>query len=1214
MTSDTRKLLSEISSGELFEDIATAVLRAAEADYNALAHVGINKAGRAVRSPVDGIRCAFDASGRRLFLVQHTITARAGLRRKWLNADDGDLAKCAAIVRAERRRGKLDAAIFIATAAAEPDEELIRDLTAAAAPMMTVDLWPASRIAAFLDNDAEGQWIRSRYWDREQTRISPSRLDTISEESLGHYLPLVPRETIVDRHFDEKLAAFAADGRGSGFVIGESGQGKSSSLRRLADSWRDDGSPALVVPHAIIEQSMSVEQAIAATLQSWAPALAPTCGHEALALAGPDRPLLLIVEDINLAHNPRFLIERMLGWSRVETSRGDAAAGSVKWRLLCPVWRSNIGLADKSIAEAVERCAFAIDRFERREAVAALGARSLEAGRLLSPVELDDLAEALNDDPLLIGLNQDWKKPSPDRAIQSYIDVGVADLADQRLLATELETAFLVFAERAVLERNFNPSWPQVRSWFKQDSDTVAALRALLDHGRIINLQRAGDTQKIGYRHDRLRDHLLVAAMERLIAAEELPEALWEDPFYAGYIGAALPRLTGRHAERAAACNPASLFAALQQDRLDESKRTVIFALARAWTQSAAFGEARCEQQRFHALRYLARIDDPRVLDVARHFPASFLRREALMRNGDVQSGAALCETVYPGLNYPTRDRLIEHVLARHPDFVGDLSRLLAAEDLPPRLLEGALNLAGEVGDAALCDVIAGRWRRSPRRPKLTSGWIWASIVCGSKIDHPIADEVCDAWANLPDKVKSADGKRDRNPRWDVAGHSLQWGFARKADDKLVEFIAAKMNSDERLAHILSHLISHIDVPEAIGHVVERGAKLSRRAARRNGISFFSSDILRTWDPEQHGRRMSEASRQRAREIWSSPRSGKYRRQIAFRIWAQTASARDIADLASLEDDKVLAELALRARLKSGDASAVPLLSDRIWNSERGHYWWWDTRNLPPASLHDDIRRYMATRRTDPEPIEKSEADYMVSKRLMDARDAFAIEMLVDNWDHLRLVPSYVQAALYIATPETIAMAHRQIEIADDPARYLKHMASHWGIKEYGRPGVMTFEQLVGIERYLPWMDQVELYHYFDAANALGALEWRRKHVDPLLTEGDRWGCPGIEDAVFASLDARIACETDRSGKLPIDHWFKQREEELWDRGTLIAMVGRWAADRGSRRASEIILEVLTFFGERPHLDLIADIPTARRKTLAAPIENCEYAVRWRSI
>ena len=111
-------------------------------------------------------------------------------------------------------------------------------------------------------------------------------------------------------------------------------------------------------------------------------------------------------------------------------------------------------------------------------------------------------------------------------------------------------------------------------------------------------------------------------------------------------------------------------------------------------------------------MQCLARTDATFVAGLASAFPNSFSRLEALARNGAAAAAAAICRTSDPGTRDGWRDRVLSHALSRHPGMRGDVSALLRDEKVADEQLEGALNLAGEIGDPVFCDALAERWAR----------------------------------------------------------------------------------------------------------------------------------------------------------------------------------------------------------------------------------------------------------------------------------------------------------------------------------------------------------------------------------------------------------------------------------------------------------------------------------------------------------------------
>ena len=1200
-----------MTSPDEFEALATAVLREADPTYRSLINVGTNVEGRGVRSPVDGIGMRIYRGGRRLVLVQHTITARKELRRKWLDPDEGDVVKALAILASEQKRGSVREAVLVLCSKTDPGEELLRDVYAVAGTGLVVDFWPGSRIADFLDRNPEGQWLRQCLFKIDAARLSASQAHAIAQCSLDDYLPLVARDDLVVRALDSALWQFTRDARGSGFVIGESGLGKSAALRRLGDRWLADGGIAIVLDHEAIEQAAAIDQAIALGLRKWAPALDFGCGQAALSFATPEHPLVLIVEDVNLSANPRRVVERLVSWS-AGRQKGESVGA---WRLLCPVWPGNAGLSDNQLRDHVLNRSLAVERFEPDEAIAAVLARSGTAGVVLSVLQAGELANALGNDPLLIGLNSDWGAPDPRNAIQSYIAANVAEAADDRLLTSDLRSALDLLAEHMVLARAISPTWDEIRTWLAANPDILRGVRRLVDQGRIVRL---GADDRLAYRHDRVRDHLLTRAVVRLIQTHRFIPELWAEPFYAGVIGTALTMLPLDRIEEALQLAPVALFAALQDPSVDTERQTRLLTAAEHWTGSSAFADEANESATLHALRYLLRTDGNFVAKLVKPFSPGFWTLEALARNGIAGAAAALCRSSDPGMRDISRDRIIEHALTRHPRFVDDVAALLLKPEVTGSDLEGVLNLVGELGDSKLCEALAGRWKVSGGAA-LSTGWLWAVLRCCPPVGHPLADEVSRAWAALPSKVRHKE-KRDDNPRWDIAGYSLPWGFTRKPDPASIAYLIDLPKRHRGLAHIVHTIISHVDTPDAVVWSVKASAAIDRRIEGKGSINLARNDLERRWSPEQHGSALSPASRAKLVVLWRNRRVNRFVRKTAFRIWCLTPTAAELAELPTLEADPVLADDALRTRLAFGDQGAVRLLSGRLRAAERGWVWWYQARAVGLGALKSEVSCFFAERRRHPPEILDNYGDHIVAELLMDSRSDFATAIIVENWDQLHSSPVFVQAALFLATPETVALARAAVSASENPGHLLEHITRRWGIRVTGRAGVTDLDQLRALEPFLAVIGEgqfgeMHLGDLFRAANQIGALGWRTLHLGPMLTSSRFGRDLSDRDALYASLDREVQVTMEyKRAWFGVDHWFKAREEELWDRDALLSRVADWAGARASEPAVRLLCESLVQFGERRDLALFERIPAALRKACATPIANCTYDVRRRSL
>src|SRR5258708_996158 len=285
---NTQRALAGLTDEGHFERLATAILREANPVYRSLVHAGVNTEGKTVKSPLDGICFVQGAQPPHLIAVHHTITERAGLEKKWLHdparvkrrrkssraalAPAGDLLKTSEVVMSERKNTPLLRATLVLTTNQEPPEDLIRSLELAARQYaIEIDMWSQSRLSHFLDNEPAGQWLRHQYLGMTQELLSIELLRKLSQENLRIHRPYDDPVVWVNRELDQRIEQ--GKQRALTFLIASSGSGKSVACHRALTAHAKGGGISLVLTHDAVASSLTVDQAIAATLRQLHPTL-----------------------------------------------------------------------------------------------------------------------------------------------------------------------------------------------------------------------------------------------------------------------------------------------------------------------------------------------------------------------------------------------------------------------------------------------------------------------------------------------------------------------------------------------------------------------------------------------------------------------------------------------------------------------------------------------------------------------------------------------------------------------------------------------------------------------------------------------------------------------------------------------------------------------------------------------------------------------------
>ena len=222
---ETQRSLAAITDQGQFEHLATAVLREADSRYRLLVHTGVNLDGKTVRSPVDGITFVTGENPPHMIAVHHTTCMRKDLERKWLHdpamvkphknrkptAPPGDIVKTTQLFTEQKRETPNLQLTLILTTNKEPSETLVRKVhTAGDLAGFEVIILSNSALAHYLDYEAKGQWIRSRFLGIEQEHLSDELLHELSRRSLENSILLNDSELWIECQLDQKLEKVAS--------------------------------------------------------------------------------------------------------------------------------------------------------------------------------------------------------------------------------------------------------------------------------------------------------------------------------------------------------------------------------------------------------------------------------------------------------------------------------------------------------------------------------------------------------------------------------------------------------------------------------------------------------------------------------------------------------------------------------------------------------------------------------------------------------------------------------------------------------------------------------------------------------------------------------------------------------------------------------------------------------------------------------------------
>ncbi|GAB3630401.1 hypothetical protein PTE30175_04414 [Pandoraea terrae] len=1183
MSNETVTKLAAITDAAQFERIATSVLRAAKPSlYANLSHQGVNTDGKTVKAPLDNVGWIHANDGAMLVAGAHTTAARKDLEGKWLHVPStvkprkrggqptqpaGDLVKAIEEIKKLREQyAGLKATLALTCNREEPAELRVKAEALAQANDVTLDVWSASRLAQFLDTHPDGQAIRFKYLGIEPTRLSMQELLRIGRKSLASRPAVTDEGALVDRHL--------ADLSGHTLLSGASGMGKTTICLDALSTALQRNQPGIVLEDQTVMRAATIEEALDIELRRYSPYLEPHSGTRALELCSEMQPLVVVVEDINRSENTERLLNKLASWALQKVSGAQGA----RWRLVCPVWPRFLAAIEKKDEVNKAGIVHVVGLYTEEEACEAVKRRSALLARPMDDLAASALAQALGNDPLLIGLHD----PRTSAPSQDVIAQYAADELERAALKTSLTTTDFEDAVRALglqmLERRiFQPTWRDVQTWLGE-SVQLAALRALLASGRLLRLSKSSRGEVLEARHDRVLYHLLADAVGQQLATE-IDATYLSDPYFAEIVGmaAATRRLPLERLRWIMDGSPLVACYALKHAVANSSD--YVATAANAIEQWVKLEEHRGDiffSRRNLGLAVLAEIDSQVVTKLTSHFTDGDMRQpyfEARFRNGDVSAGFKWL-TEYPfDTSIPGRQELVDHV--RHKYGRGLMKAVGAALEtpgLPNQQRRGALLLAGYIADPALASSIREAWRLTAEERDLEA-FLWAAArVCGDEAEATLGP-VCDAWEALPD-TQDEFGRSKRNS---LAAHGIAWKFRDHVPKSALPYFVERAKRSEALRWPITFMLKGVDDPVAVQHEVEYLAHRRREAGEGGIIDHFLKDEWRRLF-EERGQRMSIESKQRLLSISADHRNDEHLRKQAFSLWEVSVGLDDVNVARAINRDDVRYDDAVWARTRRQDLTVVSQLLEKI--EEKPSYWWQAGRYIWTEELTEALGKTVKEVAGSNATERESKGGWIVPELILRLDPATGESLLMPVWNEIRHIPEFLQVALCIATPKLVELVRAAVADAPQPRALFKHFSFTAGIRIQRRDGIARLQQLQVIQPYFQLLSESDLFSLWETCNKRGWLDYAREHLEPVLR--------GLDSDLTRRVLGRTMIdfsdlESDLSKGVIWNayHWLEVKMRVGAKREDLIAALFDWLKEKKSLFALKIVGSVLSEDGTR---------------------------------
>lgn len=1221
-SNSTEMLIGAMTDAGKFERLATSVLRIADPVYEKIVHTGVNTSGQTIVDPLDGISICKDTDGLGYAIAcEHTITARPSLSKKWLDPNEGDLIKAVDKLKSYKEKNPDVALRLVLTSKHTPPSDLLQDAHSEAAKhSVELDVWSNDRLSAILDVHPDGQFIRSKFFGTVQTRLSCDLAVEISRRQLSRYAPLVPSEQLIVRDVLSACPDLETMTSPVIFLNGSSGSGKSAFCHQICSAVVGGGGLGFVVTHAVLEASSSFGQAIRESLVAEVPALTLDDPVGELIRLSQGQEVQIWIEDINLSTSPINLISKMDGFAR-ELGGPESGPQTNTLKVLCPIWPENLQALSNEVNKAVQSRVADLADYSDHEAREAIKKRRSATGVELTDVEADEVREHLGNDPLLIGLwtGQDFGNAS--EVLSGYVSSAFSDVsrANSRS-AYSFRHSVTTIAAWMLENRISDPSFDQLYAKFGS-TQVFADMEAICSAGCLFREVFHGNQSKLGFRHDRVRDFLLIEAISNALSKEDYSHDYLSDPFYADLVARASVQsdIPVKFWDFAKSNIPLVCFGALKHSQKGNPSIAKRLLSDCEELIDAGLLENVPKQVRWAIEWQIAGLQGSqfeKIIEATKE--DSHAGREARVLNGDVKAAANLCYRVEPFSNAPFRDRLIAHARARHGrEWFEGIAALISDTTNTGKQREAALYLAGECADERLTKAVAECWKTmKDHGNELSYGMLFAAVSCLSGFDEQTLKDVFKAWEVLPTQDpegKDKSGQSDR--RYNVAKYCLAGGLRRVCSDRTLDPLIQLATINENMGYVVYACLEQIDHPLAAIFVASHIADIDKRVEGRKGsfnllassrFNLFGSDM-------DHNVRYSRPALRALKTAWENSENEFFFRKRCFQLWRASASAKQLQRLAECPPEGLEEELLL-SRCRIGDITAVSDLRTKIEERRsKGVYWFQFIRQFDSRLFEDLILQKLeeisgALKRGDKPDYS---ADSTITDILADRRDEFAENTIIEHWEDLQHRYNYPHVLLCIATPATLNLHARHFEGIEDKEEYFKLLSFAYGFRNPDRSGITDATQLEALEPYLDYFKASLIDELWDECNDKGFIDWRREHLDGRLSE-ESWAFKQISDkAAFRNLDDEL--KNRSSIEMVAYSWSSIRRCDSSSPRPLIDRAARYVESRASKDAAEFFAELLALIGARVDLELLSKHVSAGLLT-QEQFEGTVFAVQKRSL
>ncbi len=1125
----TEEILRGLTDSARFEQIATRVLRIIFPELKSLIVTGLNEKGETRKDPFDAFA---ELSYNHFAMVHHTIDD-SNLEAKWLNNSlnskrpKGDLIKAiekAKEIRSVRPDSRFT--VFLVTNQPVTTQLQIRISEANPHAYIRTEIVELSKLAYYLDYNAEGQYIRKQWLGIDADLLSDSLLRELMHQNFQQYrATLFLLDDIIETEGIEIIQnSFLDSKKKLNLLVGASGFGKSTAACFIMESVLANGGNALRIHPQIVLATNSYIEAIGCQLNVEHARLFINKETILQVLA---KPTIIVIDDINDVDRPQSVLDKLLSWELIDR-------GILSVQVLCPVWPKHMRLLERKVGQDALFEQLSVHRLSRKDTVDFIKRKTEGIIELTIP-QIHAIARDTDGDPLLISLYLEqitetgiYIPNQGQEVVWNFIRGKLNKQADEGTEGEmQIMSATRDLGQAMMHNRILNPTYHQLKQWFRNEPLELSTIESIAKQRHLFYFD---DSEQLIFRHDRVRDFIMVLSCEKQLAAFDNHQSILSDPFYAEIIGTALSRVNIGDVEigRLVNMNPVSVFYSLKFLQSAEKQPlfdTVLGSIHR-WKQCIQ-ADGIPESISKNILLVLLGFDTREIKAITDGFQEGLEFYLARFRNAEGIDGVKYfaCYDHFPPTftNY-WRNVTIDHIKGIHYTKVIDDIKNLLTQTLTERGRIGVYLLSGYLRSPDLTPLLVQEWNNNPD-PKEFIYYAWAIFNCFSKDQHQSVRDVLYYWQNLPDSIEEDKGPaKGVRTRTYLEFYRTNWELA---EEQILFFCS--LAEDQGYGKLVYAVLSSIDSPDALRVIIKETSR-ERKAKKDAWESIFDPRDER-WDYHQYRYRLSKDSLQFLLSHWQNRENEGEERILAFRFWRGNEQKEIVLQklLEITSNAQVLYKSAIFWRASIGDQSVTEPLVGIIADDPKKIMW-------AAMIWNDELKA--CTKKVLQHGIEQGNGNIanQVLGLLFKVNEKDAEEILIEFWEFVKHLHPAISLSLFLATPKTRALAKTEIDrlgyadwdrmkyyyrgpseghffIPDIPEdlsgeekyniSFLAEEFSHLYFN-YGQEERLTAEKLDSLLPYLKLMTPHNLDQFAQKCMRVNLMDWVFEHVYLLLSPEDQ--------------------------------------------------------------------------------------------------------------